>query len=240
MSDTRPTDYDAIIFDNDGVIVEPTDTAAIADAVVEAVRETGHTPDRAAVERAVSAGAGPHETLRIFREHADGQTDVDPGAALDIDLEGFWRRRERRAAARQKRLIENGGKGLYDDVSALATLDARLGLVSNNQAETVSFVVEHYGLDLFEVVYGREPSVAGAERKKPDPYYLERALSELGTRDALYVGDSDVDVQAARRAGVDSAFLRREHSTDTDLPVEPTYDVPDLHALAETVTGPEG
>lgn len=223
MTGTADTDYDAIVFDNDGVIVEPTDRAHITDAVYEAFRELGHDTDRDAVDRAVADGAGPAGTV--------GAADV----AGSIDVETFWTRREERAAATQKRLVRDGTKALYDDVTVLETLDARMGMVSNNQHETVAFIVDHYGLDFFETVHGREPSVAGAERKKPDPYYLERALAELGTRDALYVGDSEVDIAAARRADVDSAFLRREHSADTDLAVEPTYEVPDLRGLAELV-----
>ena len=63
--------------------------------------------------------------------------------------------------------------------------------------------------------------------------YLDRALSDLGTRDALYVGDSGVDVEAATRAGVDSAFVRRDHRADYPLRAEPDYEVPDLAALAD-------
>ena len=215
--------YDAVVFDNDGVIVEPTDRAHITDAVCEAFQQLGHDTDREAVDRAVANSAGPAGTA--------GAADV----ADSIDLETFWARREECAAATQKRLIRNDGKPLYDDVDVLNSFETRVGMVSNNQAETVAFIVDHYGLEFFETVYGREPTVAGAGRKKPDPYYLEQALSDLGTRDALYVGDSQVDVEAARRAGVDSAFLRREQSADVDLTVEPTYEVPDLRALADVV-----
>jgi len=214
--------YDAVVFDNDGVIVEPTDREHITDAVCTALREAGANPDRERVERAVAASAGPHETLRV--------TGLE-----ELDAEEYWPRREELATATQMDLIRDGGKPMYDDVTTLGNLDAALGMVSNNQHRTVSFLVDHYDLGFFEVVYGREPTVAGAERKKPDPYYLERALSELETRNALYVGDSVVDVEAARRAGVDSAFLRRDHSADTDLPVEPTYEIPDLWALADVL-----
>jgi phosphoglycolate phosphatase len=224
MTGTVSTDYEAIVFDNDGVIVEPTDRAHLTDAVCEAFSEFGHEPDRDAVYRTVADSAGPAATVDAV------------GIADSIDVERFWTRREACAAATQKQLVRDDGKCLYDDVAALETLEARIGMVSNNQHETVSFIVDHHGLDFFETVHGRDPSVAGAERKKPDPYYLERALSELGTREALYVGDSEVDIEAARRAGVDSAFLRREHTADTDLAVEPTYEVPDLRRLAELVS----
>ncbi len=55
-------------------------------------------------------------------------------------------------------------------------------------------------------------------------------------RDALYVGDSETDVLAAHNAGLDSIFLRREHSADVTLSVEPTAEMPNLRALVERVT----
>lgn len=203
--------YDAVVFDNDGVIVEPTERARLVDAVQRTFREFGHEPPREVARQAVARAAGPRETI--------GDRDVHPAA--------FWQRREAAVRAGEKRP--------YDDVEALSDLDARLGLVSNNQAETVAFLVDYYGFDQFETVYGREPSLAGARRRKPEPYYLEQALADLGARRALYVGDSQKDVRAAHRAGIDSAFLRREHRADADLAVEPTYEVRDLHALVETV-----
>jgi len=220
MTETLATDYDAIVFDNDGVIVEPTERGRLVDAVGTAFRKFGHDPPREAIERAVARAAGPRETV--------GDREIDP--------EAFWRRREAAAAATQKEAIRAGEKEPYDDTEVLSRLNARLGLVSNNQAETVAFLVEYYGFDQFETVYGREPSLLGADRRKPDPYYIEQALSDLGTYDALYVGDSEKDIVAACRAGIDSAFLRREHRADADLSVEPTYEVPDLYVLVETVT----
>ncbi|PSQ14696.1 hypothetical protein BRC99_02630 [Halobacteriales archaeon QS_7_69_60] len=49
---------------------------------------------------------------------------------------------------------------------------------------------------------------------------------------ALYVGDSGSDVVAAHRAGLDSAFLRRPHVRDAELPADPTHEVETLHEVA--------
>jgi HAD superfamily hydrolase (TIGR01509 family) len=223
MTETITTPYEAIVFDNDGVVVEPTDRAHIVDGVERAFREFGHDPGRDHAADSVESGAGPVELV--------GDLPIDPVA--------LWETREDCVAAAQKEATRAGGKRLYDDTGVLARLDAPLALVSNNQAETVRFLVEYHDIDAFETVYGREHSVAGAARRKPRPYYLERALADLG-RDpgaALYVGDSEKDVVAARRAGMDSAFLRREH-VETELSVEPTHEVRDLHGLAAAVAEP--
>ncbi|MFB6074508.1 MAG: HAD family hydrolase [Haloarculaceae archaeon] len=215
------TAYDAIVFDNDGVLVERTDTELLVSAIRETFREFDRDPPSDLVRSLAVEDAIRADRLRE-------EFDLDPAA--------FWRRREANAATAQRGVIRSGEKPLYDDVAALEDLGCPLAVVSNNQQATVEFIVEHFGLDeRFEVVYGREPTVAGHRRRKPDPSYIEQALADLGTTDALYVGDSETDVVAADRAGLDSAFLRRPHRADLDLEAEPTYEFPDLTALVERI-----
>jgi phosphoglycolate phosphatase-like HAD superfamily hydrolase len=64
-------------------------------------------------------------------------------------------------------------------------------------------------------------------------------MADLGIERPLYVGDSESDVEAARRAGVDVAFLRRTHNAERSLSVEPTYEVTSLHAVVERLSGPD-
>jgi Predicted phosphatases len=121
-------------------------------------------------------------------------------------------------------------------VAALDRLDVPLGVVSNNQHATIEFLLAHHGLTQFETSYGRQPTLAGAAKRKPEPDYIRQALADLGTDEALYVGDSEKDIVAAHRAGIDSAFLRREHVADVELSVEPTFEVPDLRTLVGRLT----
>jgi HAD superfamily hydrolase (TIGR01549 family) len=65
--------------------------------------------------------------------------------------------------------------------------------------------VEHY-LDLLEardVVDGWTTS-ADVEETKPEPDLVEAALEKAGTRDAVMVGDTVWDVEAAKRAGIET------------------------------------
>ena len=48
----------------------------------------------------------------------------------------------------------------------------------------------------------------------------------------LYADDSGSDVLTAHRAGLDSAFLRRPHTWNMELPAEPTHEVETLHEVA--------
>ncbi|PSP82124.1 hypothetical protein BRC83_10465 [Halobacteriales archaeon QS_1_68_17] len=215
--------YDAVIFDNDGVLTQLTAGELVEEAVRETLAAVGVDSPR---ERDVEALYG-HDPAAV-REVCE---------AYDLDPESVWRLRERKASRAQQAAMRAGDKPLYEDVTAVRSLDAGKGLVSNNQHETVEFVLSHFGLaDQFQCCYGREPTLDGVGRMKPEPYYLQRAIEDLGCERALYVGDSECDVRVARRSGIDSAFLRRSHRRDYDLAVDPTYEVESLHALVDRVS----
>jgi phosphoglycolate phosphatase-like HAD superfamily hydrolase len=215
------TEYDAVVFDNDGVLVELTPMTVLRDAVRAAFADVGvENPDEDYVELAAD-----HEDLDAL-----AAVESEYGVALDE----FWPARERRAIEYQRDLIGGEGKPPYEDLHRITELDASLGVVSNNQQATVERIVVEYGLeDAVETVYGRTPTVAGVRRRKPDTYYLDAALEDLGTRNALYVGDSESDVVVAQRADIDSVFLRRPHRADTRLSVDPTYEFESLAALVD-------
>jgi len=219
--------YDALLLDNDGVLVTPVDRARLREAAAEAFAAVGvDDPDPADVERIV--------------------TDVSPAAvaeiceSYDLDPSRFFRARDRTASAVQCEAARAGETTLYDDVDVLDDVEVPMGVVSTNQQATLSFLYEFHGLaDRFEAVYGREPTVGSLRRKKPATHYLDRALADLGVDPgaALFVGDSESDVRAARNAGVDSAFVRRPHRADSDLAVEPTHELSGLADLRDAGLG---
>jgi HAD superfamily hydrolase (TIGR01549 family) len=212
-------DYDAVVFDSDGVLIELTERELLAEAIRDAFAEFDVRVDETVAREMVAADDPPDDAFE--REYG-----IDPAA--------FWERREALASEYQRETIRAGEKTLYDDATVVRSLPHRLGVVSNNQHETIACVLDHHDLAAhFETAYGRKPTLAGARRKKPDPSYIEQALDDLGTRSALYVGDSEKDVVAARRAGIDSAFVRRDHRADLDLDVTPTHEVRDLYELAD-------
>ncbi|ELY50050.1 HAD family hydrolase [Natronolimnohabitans innermongolicus] len=208
--------YDAVLFDNDGVLTTPTDREVLLEAMHDAFADVGVLdPSRAQVRTLL----GP--SVDSLREVADDH---------DVDPHELWQARERAAIETQLQELEAGRKRRYDDVDAVADLEDDVGtaIVSNNQHETIGNILERFDLEWVDRWYGREPTVKGIDRKKPTPYYLELALEELGAEDALFVGDSWVDVEAADAAGIDAAFLRRDHVQGVGLPREPAYEIESL------------
>ncbi|MBO4978105.1 MAG: HAD family hydrolase [Muribaculaceae bacterium] len=88
----------------------------------------------------------------------------------------------------------------------LADLTARginLAVTSNKYQEAVTKIINHYFPDAnFRAILGNEDGMP----RKPDPSIVFKALGMCPTpkADVLYVGDSGVDMETARRACVES------------------------------------
>lgn len=212
------TSYDAVVFDNDGVLTYPTDESVLTEASRRAFEVFDIDPAPSDLRSLVNELSV--ETVRTLTDR------------YELDADEFWRRHEAERTALQLEAIRDGEKPMYDDVETLADLAVPTAIVSNNQHATVEYIVTEFGLEeMFEAYYGRKPTLRGLERRKPDPSYLETALDALGVDSALYVGDSRVDVAAARAAGIDSAFINRPHRRDYRLDIQPTYQLETLAVL---------
>ncbi|KAB1198289.1 MULTISPECIES: HAD family hydrolase [Haloferax] len=211
--------YDSVIFDHDGVLTTLVDISLLQDATWAAFDELGVTdPDPTHVEQMV-INVSPDDVHTV-------------AGAYDLDPETLFRTRDEFSSSYQCAAVRDGRKRPYDDFDSIRRIGAPLGIVSSNQQETIDFVLSHLDVtDLFGVAYGREPSMSSLHRKKPEPYYLERAMSELGVESPLFVGDSDTDIAAAEAAGVDSAFIRRDHRADHTPSPDPTHEVSGLDDL---------
>jgi phosphoglycolate phosphatase len=111
-------------------------------------------------------------------------------------------------------------EGINEALSALKADGYKLAVVSNKFDAAVKELCARYFSDTIEVAAG-ENEAAGI-RKKPAPDTVFAALRKLGcsSEEAVYVGDSDVDVHTAKNSGMpcisvlwgfrDRAFLESE------------------------------
>ena len=217
--------YEAVVFDNDGVLMELTEMALHRRAARDTFRRVGVDDPAEEHVEAISIGV----TVPILQSVCDH---------YGLDPDRFWHERDSLVARRQQDAIRRGEKGVYDDVATIDLIDRPMGIVSSNQQATVEFGLQAFALaEHFETIYGRGPTVESLRRKKPAPYYLQQALSDIGTTDALYVGDSETDVEAAHAAGIDAAFVRRPHRADEDVSVTPEYEIDGLADLPAILDG---
>ena len=93
-------------------------------------------------------------------------------------------------------------EGIPEALAALKAGGCRLAVVSNKFMTATQELIRHFFPDTIEVAIGEHE--AEGIRKKPAPDTVFAALDQLGVgkEQAVYVGDSDVDIQTASNAGL--------------------------------------
>lgn len=115
-------------------------------------------------------------------------------------------------------------RGASDFVREVAGRGFDVVLASSAKSHEVDHYLEM--LDLGDAIKGHTTS-ADVEATKPNPDLVEAALEKAGTRDALMIGDSIWDVEAAKRAGLEclavmtGGFSKRELAAATATAIQP-------------------
>ena len=93
-------------------------------------------------------------------------------------------------------------EGIPEMLAALKARGCRLAVVSNKMMAATQELIRHFFPDTIEVAIGEHE--AEGIRKKPAPDTVFAALRQLGVGEegAVYVGDSDVDIETAHNAGL--------------------------------------
>lgn len=92
-------------------------------------------------------------------------------------------------------------EGITGTLMQMKDKGIKLAVLSNKPHRQTKKVVERiFGEDVFDCVQGQKEGIA----RKPDPAGIYRLLEEMqaGREECLYVGDSEVDVETGRNAGV--------------------------------------
>ena len=93
-------------------------------------------------------------------------------------------------------------EGIPETLAVLKERGCRLAVVSNKMMAATQELCQHFFPDTIEVAIGENE--AEGIRKKPAPDTVFAALHQLGVGEegAVYVGDSDVDLETARQSGL--------------------------------------
>lgn len=91
--------------------------------------------------------------------------------------------------------------GIIDMLNTLKNKGYLLATVSNKADYAVQILCRDYFPGLFDAVAGEKPEI----RKKPAPDTVNIILEKLNIRreDAVYIGDSEVDIATAKNANMD-------------------------------------
>jgi len=133
-----------------------------------------------------------------------------------------------------RRLLLDNTRPYPGVVPALEELDVRghtLSVLTNKPRRESIMILEGLGLHRhFAQVYGGD----SFEHKKPDPTGVRCLIDEAGAEmhETLFVGDSSVDLETARSAGVRCCLVTYGIRSETVASLEPDYWVDDLRELA--------
>ena len=177
------------IFDLDGTL---TDTlASLTYSVNETLKEMGLSPITAEQCRSfVGNGA------RVLIEKALAAVGLPDKSRLEEEMEIYGRIFDANCT-----YLVTPYEGVRDMLVEMKEQGMKLGVLSNKpHRQTVKVVREIFGEGMFDCVQGQQEGIA----RKPDPEGVYRLMDALkvSKEECLYVGDSEVDIQTGKNAGV--------------------------------------
>ncbi len=176
----------AVIFDLDGTLLNTLDD--LAAAVNHALARHGY-PERTISEVRRFVGNGIAQL--IHRALPEG-VDTDTEAAVLQDFRAYYAQHNMDKTAPYA--------GVLDMLAALKAAGIPMALVSNKIESAAEALRQHFFADTVTLAVGDAPP----RPRKPAPDGTYAALAALGVPpdEAIFVGDSDVDVDTARNAGM--------------------------------------
>ncbi len=221
--------FDLVMFDLDGTLVQT--APEIADAVNDLLR--AHSlPEVAEDLIATWIGHGTRELLTQAYAHA-AQISVDTvrrTGTMDRLMPSFTEFYEQRCGTRSRLYPQ-----VLDTLRALRQAEVRMAVVTNKEQRFTSTVLmAHQIRPFFDMVIAGDTLAS----KKPDPLPVRYCLDALKVPAgrALFVGDSQIDVDTARAAGVQVWAVPYGYNLGNPIAqAAPDRVIPTIAAVAQAV-----
>lgn len=183
--------YKAVLFDMDGTVLNT--LGDLAAAVNHTLREFS-MPERSIAEVAAALGNGAAYLI------AHTVPDGTPKELTDKVLAAYAPYYDAHCD-----ILTAPYDGIVPLMQKLRGRGVKLAVISNKQDTAVKPLAEKYFPGLLEIAVGESAEV----RRKPNPDAVLAALRHIGVEreDAIYVGDTEVDLQTARNAGMECASV---------------------------------
>jgi HAD superfamily hydrolase (TIGR01509 family) len=190
-----------VIFDIDGTLVDSNDAHALA--WVDSLAEAGHQVTFDRVRPLIGMGGD-----KVLPELVGIEDDSPEGKRLGERRREIFRERYLPAV--------QGLPGAQELVSHLTSQGHPVAVASSARKEELEGLLRCAGV---ERLIKLRTSSSDAEQSKPDPDVIQAALENLGcaASEAVMVGDTPYDIEAARRAGVETIAFRTGGWADADL-----------------------
>lgn len=208
MNETIRCKVQALVFDLDGTLIDS--KRDLVQSVNATLREIGRAE---LPEDLVASYVGSGAAVLIGRALGGASAPEELQSALNFFLEHY---------EKHKLDFTKEYPGVREALEQLRGVP--MAVLTNKPVNISVRILEGLGLaEFFKMIYGGNSFAT----KKPDPLGANTILGELGiaSRHAAMVGDSEVDVQTARNAGMISAIVnfgfgthdRKAHPADIYL-----------------------
>lgn len=178
--------YNTVIFDLDGTLLNTLED--LTDSVNYAMEAFGY-PVKTIEQVRKAVGNGIAKL--IYRCVPEGTPEADTEHCIEKFREYYVQHMQDKTGPYD---------GILPMLARLKEAGMKMAIVSNKFDAGVKELRDEFFADYIEVAIGESPDV----KAKPAPDCVFKALSELGAKaeEAIYVGDSDVDVYTAKNAGL--------------------------------------
>ena len=207
-------EYDTVLFDLDGTLLNSLED--LSDSVNAALREAGY-PQRSMQEIKKFVGNGAW--LLVARALPDNTEN----RVIEHCIELFRKYYKQKMNHKTKPY-----DGIIDLLKELQIRNIKMGIVSNKYDLAVKFLCKEFFSPYIQVAIGENEKI----RKKPSPDGVWAAMQELNSKKekTIYVGDSDIDIQTAKNAGVFSVGITWGFQTKETLLKENPWKIVDSPA----------
>ncbi len=179
--------YEAVVFDLDGTLLNTLDD--LCDSVNYALEKKGY-PKRSLDEVRSFVGNGVEKLM--MRSVPENTSKEEALSALEI-----FKNHYKDNSKNKTRPYD----GIMELLAELKDKEFKMAIVSNKFNDAVKELNKEFFGEYIEFAYGECETI----RKKPNPDAVFKALEDLKVEknQAVYVGDSDVDIMTAENSGLD-------------------------------------
>jgi len=123
---------------------------------------------------------------------------------------------------------------VLEGLTALYESGKHLAIVTSRRKETLDLYLQETGIYKYFSVFVTPEST---QTHKPDPGPALEAMRLLFCSDplkAVFIGDSEFDIECGSRANLDTTFVLWSENDPATFPTKPTYCISDLRQLCNT------
>lgn len=192
----RLNQYDTLLFDMDGVLVDVTKSYRIAIQKTASffLGRTVLKSEIATIKGKVGMNNDWDATYALI-----GNKDIPYGQVKDYFQQLYLGNGQERGLIEKEKLLISRKKLIY-----LKNKYGKMGIVTGRPKAEAEYVIKRFRLEnIFDILITKEDS----KREKPFPDPILKAMKILKSRTPIYIGDSPSDVVAANAANIPCLYI---------------------------------